>query len=79
MTVRDLLNEKRRKAKLRLLKKKVLLRFVKGLVAAAVAAGIAFALDSVADTPELVPPTLVPIVTAALLAAQKWLKERPAE
>ena len=69
------MNEKRRKAKLRLLKKKVLLRFVKGLVAAAVAAGIAFALDSVADTPELVPPTLVPIVTAALLALQKWNKE----
>ena len=79
MTVRDLLNEKRRKAKLRLLKKKVLLRFVKGLVAAAVAAGIAYALDSVTNTPGIVPPTLVPIVTAVLLAAQKYLKEKPAE
>ena len=69
------MNEKRRKAKLRLLKKKVLLRFAKGLVAAAVAAGIAYALDSVADTPEVVPPTLVPVVTALLLAAQKYLKE----
>ena len=76
MTAQDIINKKRQKARFKIVKKQVILRFLKGLAAAAIASAIAYTLDATANTPGLVPPTLIPIVTAALLAAQKWMKAK---
>ena len=76
MTARDVIYKKRQKVRFKILKKQVLLRFIKGLAAAAVASGIVYALDAITNTPGLVPPTLVPVITAALLAAQKYMKAK---
>ncbi len=50
-------------------------RFVRGLAAAVVSSMVSYAVAFLADQP-VFGPTLTPVVTAALLAADKYLRGR---
>lgn len=59
-----------------MLNRRVFLRFIKGLAAAVAASAIVYITDYITNTPDAVPVSLVPVITATLLALQKWLKEK---
>ncbi len=50
-------------------------RLLKGALAAAVAAAVAYLLEQQAQLSELVPVSVVPLITGLLLALEKWLRE----
>jgi len=56
--------------------KAALLRFVKGFLASVTAAGIAYGIEHVGDLSGVLPPLVMSLFTALLLALQKWLKEK---
>lgn len=55
--------------------KRAIVRFLKGLVAALLASAIVYAIDHISELQGVLSPLAVSLITAALLALQKWLKE----
>lgn len=53
-----------------------LVRLAKGALAAAVSAGITYIVTGLTNAdPAVIPPILIPTLTALLLAVEKWLGE----
>ena len=75
-TAGELLQAKRKRRQRQVLNRRVFLRFIKGLAAAVAASAIVYVTDYIANTPDAVPVSLVPVITATLLALQKWIKEK---
>jgi hypothetical protein len=61
-------------------RRRALLRFVRGLAYAALAAAIDFALGQVPELGDAIPASelSIPVLTASLLAADKWVREHRA-
>lgn len=58
-----------------------LIRFLRGLAYAALSGGVVFSIDQLPLMSDVIPggPFVIPVVMAALLALDKWVRARRAE